>query len=217
MTAVTVTTPQPAWRRFFGVVARPDTYRRLAFLLLGLPLGTFWFCVLVTGLSVGVAMIVVALIGIPILLGMVYVTRAFANVERAVTDALVGTSIPSATWTAPGTGNPWRRLRAAAREHDRWRELAFLMLRFPVGIATFTVAVTAIAAPLSVAWAPFQARIEDEPFGDWALSSRMEDVATSPWSWAFVPLGLLLLVAALHLTNALAGACGRWAARWLRA
>ena len=51
--------PSPL-RRFFGVVAQPDSYRNIAFLLLGLPLGTIWFSVLVTGASVAVSMIVVA-------------------------------------------------------------------------------------------------------------------------------------------------------------
>ena len=40
-----------AVRRFFGVVARSRSYRSIAYLVLGLPLGTVWFTVLVTGLS----------------------------------------------------------------------------------------------------------------------------------------------------------------------
>ena len=63
-------------RRWFGVVTAARTYRNLAFLLLGLPLGTLWFTLVVTGVTVSASMIVVALIGIPMLLGMWYVTRA---------------------------------------------------------------------------------------------------------------------------------------------
>ena len=52
-------------------------------------------------------------------------------------------------------------------DRSRWRELGYLVLRFPVGVATFTAAVTALTAPVMVAYAPFQARRVDHPFGDW--------------------------------------------------
>lgn len=197
-------------RRFFGVVIDPDSYRNIAYLLLGLPLGILWFTVLVTGVSVAASMLIVALIGIPMLVGMWYLTRVFANVERCVANALLHQHIPYAPITSRHRGNLWVRLRAMSQEQDRWHEAAFLMLRFPAGIATFTAATTALSAPLLVVWAPFDARLVDHPFGDWALSARMEDVAMSPWSWSLVPLGLLLLVGALHLLNRLARACGRW-------
>jgi hypothetical protein len=85
-------------------------------------------------------------------------------------------------------------------------------------VATFTAAVTAIATPFLVAYAPIVARRDEQPFGDWALSSRMEDVASSsPWSWLLIPLGLAMLIASFHLMNAVARLCGRWANAWLAA
>jgi hypothetical protein len=202
-------------KRFASVVVQPESYRNIAFLLLGLPLGTIWFSVLVTGLSVSVSMLVVALVGIPMLVGMWYVTRAFANVERVATASLLGESLPTMPMHSSVAGNLWVRLRALSGERVRRRELTYLLLRFPIGIATFVVAVTAIATPLLVAYAPFAARTNDEPFGDWALSSRMEDAASSPWSWLLVPVGLALVVPAFHGLNALARACGRSASAWL--
>jgi hypothetical protein len=203
-------------RRTFGVVARPQSYRRIAYLLLGLPLGTVWFTVLVTGVSVGISMLVVALLGIPILWGMWYIVRAFANVERGTTNALLGRHVPLAPLSSSDRGNVWVRLRSMSRDRDRWRELAYLMLRFPVGIATFTVAVTAIATPFVVAYAPFSARYGgDHPFGEWSQSARLEDIASSTWAWFLIPFGAVMLIAAFHLLNALANACGRWAQSWL--
>jgi hypothetical protein len=196
-------------------VAQPDSYRNIAFLLLGLPLGTIWFSVLVTGASVAVSMIVIALIGIPMLLGLWYVTRWSANIERGAANALLGQRIPRSPMHSP-RGNIWVRLRSMSRDRDRWREVGYLMLRFPIGIATFIAAVTAIATPLLVAYAPIAARHDDQPFGDWSLSSRMEDVASSsPWSWLLVPLGVVMLFASFHLMNAMARACARWATAWL--
>jgi hypothetical protein len=199
-------------RRTIGVVAQPQSYRNIGYLLLGLPLGTIWFSVLVSGLSVGISLLVVALLGVPILLGMWYVIRASANVERGTANVLLGHHLPLAPLASSDRGNLWVRLRAMTRDRHRWRELGYLILRFPVGIATFTAAATAIATPLMVAYAPFTARYGgDHPFGEWSQSSRMEDIASSsPWSWFLIPLGLAMLIASFHLLNALARACGRW-------
>jgi hypothetical protein len=203
--------------RFFGVVAESRSYRNLAYLLLGLPLGTLWFTLLVTAISVGVSMLVVFLLGIPILLGTWYAVRAFGNVERATADALLDVDLPMAPISSPVGGNLWRRLRGMSEDRSRWRELAFLLLRFPAGIATFTAAVTSIAVPVTIAYAPFHARfIGDGDFGDWFYSSEVDDIASgSPWSWLLVPFGVLLLFVAFHAMNGVARACGRWTTAWL--
>jgi hypothetical protein len=196
-------------RNFIAVVARADAYMAIVYLLLGLPLGTIWFSVLVTGAAVGFSMLIVALLGIPILLAMWYVVRVSANVERGVSNALLDTAIPFAPVASTHRGNLWRRLKALSREGDRWRELWFLLLRFPVGIATFTLAVTALTVPAAVFWVPFT-----DDFGDWE-SDTLEDIASSPWSWLFIPLAVVLLVAALHLLTATARLCARWSRSWL--
>ena len=203
-------------RRIFGVVARPRSYRSIGYLLLGLPLGTIWFTVLVTGASVSISMLIVALLGIPMLLGMWYVCRAFANIERTTATALLDLPLPLAPIASPYRGNVWVRLRSMSRDRDRWRELAYLVLRFPVGIATFTVAVTALTTPFAIAYAPFSVRYgSDHPFGEWSQSARMEDIASNPWAWLLIPLGAALLIASFHLLNAIANACGRWTESWL--
>jgi Putative sensor len=198
--------------RVVGVVTRPQSYRNIAYLLLGLPLGTAWFTVLVSGLSVAAGMVAVALIGIPMLLGMWYVVRWSANVERRTANQLLGHRLAVAPMRSPQGGNVWTRLRSMTSDRDRWRELGYLMLRFPIGVATFTAAITALTTPFLVAYAPFAARYgSDHPFGHWSQSSRMEDIASSsPWSWALVPFGAVLLIASFHLLNAIAKACGRW-------
>jgi hypothetical protein len=197
-------------RNFFGIVTRADTYLAIVYLLLGLPLGTILFSVLVTGAAVGVSMLIVALLGIPILLAMWYVVRVSANVERGVSNALLGTDIPFAPVAAAHGGNVWRRLEALSRERDRWREVWFLLLRFPAGIATFTLAVTALSVPAAIGWAPFT-----DDYGTWEESDTFEEIASSPWSWLLVPLAVVLLVAALHILTAAARLCAGWSESWL--
>jgi hypothetical protein len=201
-------------RRFFGVVAQGQSYRSIGYLLLGLALATVWLTVLVTALSVSVSLVVVALLGIPLLLATWYVVRAFANVERAVANVLLGQHLRLVPMSSRHRGNPWVRLVAMSRERSRRRELAYLLVRIPVGIATFAIAVVALTVPLAIVWTPIHARRVGD-FGHWSGSSELHDVASSPWAWSLVPLGVGLLVVSMHLLNALADRCGRWSAGWL--
>lgn len=171
---------------------------------------------LVTAISIGISAIVLALLGIPVLVGCWYLVRSVANVEPSTANTLLGQHLPAVAIDAP-TGNPSARLRAMTADRARWRELGFVLLRFPVGIATFVASLTLLTTSASIAYAPIHARYSgDTSFGDWSLSSRLEDIASSsPWSWLLAPLAALSFVASLHLMNQLADACGRWASATL--
>jgi len=80
---------------FFSVIANPRSYLNILYLPLGLPLGTLSFTVLVTGFSVGLSMLVVALLGIPILIGFWYVVRGLMSLERGVAIGLLDEDIAS--------------------------------------------------------------------------------------------------------------------------
>lgn len=89
------------------------------------------------------------------------------------------------------------------------------MLRFAAGIATFTAAVTSVTVPAMLAYAPFLARSDrGEPFGDWKLSGRLDDAASSPWAWALLVVAPVVLIILMHLLNALPGRA-RSAEAWL--
>ena len=201
-------------RRFFGVAQRPGTYRRIAYLLLGLPLGVAWFTVIVTAVSMSVSLLVVALVGIPLLWATWHGVRVMANVERGAANALVDQHIPVRP-LAGGSGNVWTQLRSMSRDSDRWRELAFAILKFPAGIFTFTLVVCAVSVPLAIAAAPITARLDDHHYATGTFRATMQTFATSAWSPVLVPLGILLLIGALHLLNTVADGFGRLAAKWL--
>jgi hypothetical protein len=196
------------------VVGSPRTYANSLYVLLGLPLGVIALGVIATGLSLGLGLLVVALAGVPVLVGLWHAVHALAGVERRTAAALVRRPVLAPTVTAP-TGNLWAQLRALSADRQRRRELGYLLLRIPVGIVTSVTAIALVGAALTVSWAPFERRLHDEPWGDWPFSSDLEAASSSPWSWLLVPAGLLLLVAALHAVDAMAVATGRWAARRL--
>ena len=82
-------------------------------------------------------------------------------------------------------------------DRHRWRELVYLTLRFPVGVATFVAATTCITTSIVVGYAPFYARYDNDPsFGNFAMSERLDDIASNfPWAWLLAPLGAMMLIA----------------------
>jgi len=80
----------PFWpiRRYYGVLYRPQTYRNLLYLLLGLPLGIAYFVTLVTFISVSVGL-AITLVGIPLLIATMYYWCIAAGVERVQCNVLL--------------------------------------------------------------------------------------------------------------------------------
>jgi hypothetical protein len=192
---------------FFGVIVRPRSYANILYLLLGLPLGTLYFTVLVTGFSLGIGLMVVALVGIPILIGLWYVTHAFLQVERALAIGLVGVDVAPIDPLPAWPGGLWRHFKGFMGHTPTWRGIVYLLLRFPVGVATFTIAVTLISTSLAMAFAPVYMWVSDDVvWGGWSFDPFW-------WSFLLVPVGVVLTFVSLHVMNALAAACGRWA-RW---
>ena len=192
---------------FFGVITEPKSYRSILYLLLGLPLGTFYFTVLITGVSLGFGLLVVALIGIPIMMGLWYIVRGFMSFERKLAIGLLDTGIAPLAPVPESPKGLWSRFKALMADRPTWRGFWFLLLRFVAGIATFTIAVTLIAVSLGLTFGPtFIWTSDDLTWGTWIFD---------PWplSFALVPIGILLGFVSLHAMNALGAACGRWA-RW---
>jgi hypothetical protein len=191
----------------FGVLVRPRSYLNVLYLVLGLPLGTLYFTVLVTGFSLGIGLMVLALIGIPILIALWYVAHAFMQLERAMAVGMVAVDIapidPLPTWP----GGLWRHFKRFMGHVPTWKGIAYLLLRFPAGIATFTIAVTLVATSLAMTFAPVYTWTSDDvTWGSWTFDPFW-------WSFLLIPVGIVLVFVSLHVMNALATACAWWT-RW---
>ncbi len=111
----------------------------LAFLLLSGVLGIFWFVVAIVGLTVGGALLVVG-VGIPILAATIGALVWGTHLERSRIRVFLGIDIPSPYRDLPQDGGwikrGWRMLRTQAL----WRDVAYLMLLFPLGLLELAVA-----------------------------------------------------------------------------
>jgi signal transduction histidine kinase len=173
------------------------TYGRILYLLLALPLGVAEFTFLVTAISFGFST-AITLIGIPVLVGSVYAWRWIADVERRLIGRLTGVEIPSPYRPDPVGGRWWTRFAARLADPATWKDLAFLLLQFPLGILSFSVTVAVFGFGLRTLFAP----VYYGPFadGDWIAWLGVDTLGAA---FALVPLGALILFVGIPALGAL--------------
>jgi hypothetical protein len=200
----TALTPTPAWRNVLRPLVTARGYTALTHNLLGLALGTAYFTWLVTGLALGLGL-AITLLGIPILTLVFATVRPLLAAERGLANALLGAEIPSSPLAPKGEG-VWGQLKAYWTDSATWRGIAYLLARFPVGVFTFTVAVSAYTAAFSLIAAPIIAPFHTLELGIYQPDGVLEALP-------LVPAGLLLLVASGWISEGMA-AMSRSLARW---
>lgn len=190
----TTLTPDPAWR----AALRPFTARgwtSLTHNLLGLPLGTAYFIWLVTGLATGIGL-AITIVGIPLLTLVLAGVRPLLVAERGLAMALLGSSLPPVA-VAPRADGWLGRLKAYWTDGTTWRGILYLLARFPIGTATFTIAVASYSAALWALAAPVLAPLGVMDLGFWEPDTVLEGLA-------FVPFGVVGLFTAGWISEAMA-------------
>jgi hypothetical protein len=192
----TTLTPEPAWRIALRPFITARGWTGLTHNLLGLPLGTAYFIWLVTGLATGLGL-AVTIIGIPLLTLVLAATRPLLMFERGIANALLGTSLPPVAVAPQGSG--WLgRLKAYWTDGTTWRGIGYLLARFPIGLATFTVSVVAYSVAFWALSAPVTAPLGAMDLGFWEPDSVLVGLA-------FVPFGVVALFTAGWISEAMAG------------
>ncbi|HEX2127231.1 MAG TPA: sensor domain-containing protein, partial [Thermoleophilaceae bacterium] len=183
----------------------PRTYGRITYLLLALPLGVIEFGFLVTAISLGLGT-AVTLIGIPILVATVYVWRWLAGLKRSLIGALTGVRIPRPYRTDPPGATWWDRLKSRLADPATWKDLVFLLLQLPLGIASFAIAVCVLCVSLGALFAPVYY---------WSVPDGIEvgilEANTLIEALALVPFGALLLFLGIPALGALGRLYGEFA------
>jgi signal transduction histidine kinase len=151
-----------------------------------------WFVVAITGVTLSAALLPVFLLGIPVFLGLGQAFYALSLLERARLRFFLGAEIS-------GSPLPPRRPMAALRHAPTWRSVGYALLHFPLGVATFTITISAWGAAFSLLTMPFWLHHVPSGRADlWVLTASDE-----PTAWALAGLGVLIGVMAVVLTWAL--------------
>jgi len=164
------------------------------YMLLGLPIGIATFTVAVTGVSLAGGLLI-TLIGIPILMLTLLACRGFAVLERARASFVLGETIaaPERQWKRETV---WETTKAVLSDPGGWRDLLWSAVLMPIGIATFTIAVTVWSVALGML---------TSPLWQWALPDDSDDTiplldSTSPgWTILRVVIGLILVPLAIAI------------------
>jgi hypothetical protein len=194
-----------AIRRVLGVPFRLESYRNLAYLALAFPLGLFYFIFLVTGLALGFGLYIVV-VGLPLLVAVFLCWRLFIRFERLQSRWLLSQSTGGDTalpWSQTKKLWPWLRSRLASPVS--WKGFVFLLLKFPLGLASFVVVITLGALSGALLLAPvLYTRVPFEVF-DATITSAGQ-------AWLLAGVGLLIGLVSFHLFNGMASVF-----RWLSA
>jgi signal transduction histidine kinase len=176
----------------------PRTWLAMISHLAGFVMGLAIFVVIVTGLSLGFGLLVLALVGLPLLGLTLRLATYFAVAERARVGLMLGTPIPA--WPAGsragyrwGIVPHWRMLT----ERATWGEIGYALLRMPVSAVAMTVSLTAWSAALVLLTLPLYNKYL--PSG----GARIGDVVFTgtPTMATSAAIGLALLLIAPQLTR----------------
>jgi len=198
-------------KQFFGVAARGETYLNIIYLLLAFPLGTAYFVFLVTGLSLGISLLIIW-IGIPILLFMIVAWWGLVVFERQLAIWLLHVDIPPISRDTTSGQSAWVQLKAHLSNPLTWKGLAYLFARFPLGIFSFVVAFTLIALTGALVFAPLT---YTNPESQMYIFSWQIDTLNEAVICSIVGLGVGLI--SMHVMNGLAFVSGRFTSLMLGA
>jgi uncharacterized membrane protein len=156
--------------RFFGIIADPSAWGALFYMLLSLATGVVYFTVVVTGLSLSLGMMIL-IIGVPIALLFIGAVRAISLAEGRIVEGLLGQRMPRRPRNVViADGTFWDRLKSWFSDYRTWTTMLYMLLMLPLGIAYFTVVVTALALSLATFAAPIVQWVANTPIirtGEW--------------------------------------------------
>ncbi|HEY2965373.1 MAG TPA: sensor domain-containing protein [Actinomycetota bacterium] len=164
----TVPTPNPLLRALRAPFEL-RTWRETIHLLLNLPIGIATFTIVVTGFAMGFGLLI-TLLGIPILIAMLFVSRGIGWFERGRAKLLLELDVSRPYRPDPPSDRWWRVPVSRLTDPATWTEIVYHLLLLPVGIFTFTVGFTFWVLGASLLFLPVFAWALPEPvhaFDSW--------------------------------------------------
>lgn len=187
---------------FFRVIGSAKAYRNLLYLMAAFPLGVFYFVFLVSGISTGISLVIVW-VGIPILILVGVGWWFLAGFERMIAIHWLNEDIPAMTPPSADQPNIWTRIVNHLTNPATWKSLLYLMMKFPLGVATFVIVITLVSLTLAFLSMPFiyetQQLLQGGGFFglgllDWNIDSMADALLAAL-------IGILLWPITLHVIN----------------
>ena len=196
--------------RYFKVIISGQAYLNLIYLMAAFPLGVFYFVFLVSGLSLGISLSIVWL-GIPLLLVVGVGWWFLARFEHFLAVHWLKEEVPCMTLPqntmppAAGYKQIWAYFKAYFFNPVTWKSPVYLLLKFPIGIATFAILITFVSLSLAFLTLPLTYKLLDFQIGGffspdnsvWQVDNIFEALLGTF-------MGILLWPLTMQITNGLA-------------
>jgi hypothetical protein len=177
---------------------RARTWLNVLYLLLAFPLGLLYFVFLIIGGSIGLSLALLW-VGVPVLLVTVGAWWIFAAMERLLARVLLGVDLSDAPRPWEAADGVLAKARAHFTSPSTWKDLAFVLLKLPVGLFSFVVLAAAggtaaalIVGPALGPWTTGHVAL----IGAWHVDHWWEALIS-------VVLGLIALEVTLLIANGL--------------
>jgi hypothetical protein len=189
-----------------GTRPNPPLLGALAYLVMNLPVGIASFVFVVTTMAVGVSTVIIW-VGLAVLALSVLGMRGMAALERMRVHGMLGTYVASPYRPADGKS----RWLTTVKDPATWKDMVYLLLMLPLGIAEFTVMVVLWSVSLYLTFLPLYWNWIPH---DWQIVLWNHPVVNVD-SWIgtlpFAGLGVLVLALAVIVTKGLGTLHARYA------
>jgi hypothetical protein len=124
--------------RFITDIGTGQSYLNLIYILIAFPLGIFYFVFLVTGVAAGASLMIVW-VGLPILVLVGIGWWFLAHFERMLAIYWLKEKVPPMTPQSMVGMDIWSRSVAHLKNPVTWKSFIYLLIKFPLGMATFVI------------------------------------------------------------------------------
>ncbi len=196
--------------QFFGVYTDSRAWAALFYMLMSLVTGICYFTITVTGLSLS-AGLAILIIGIPVFLTFIGLTRVLSLVEGRIVEGLLGVRMPRRPLRSSSGAPFFERIKEMLVDRRTWTTLIYLLTMLPLGILYFTTALVGLSVGLGALLAPVFTMLS----GLGLITDASVQIDGQPVWWPLTLLlaagGIVVMTLTLHLVRAIGPLHGRYA------
>jgi uncharacterized membrane protein len=198
------------WRRFFGIYLDPHAYTSLFYMLLALLTGIMYFVIVVVGVSLS-AGLAILIIGVPVFLIFIGISRVLSLGEGRLLEAVTGERMPRRPVHPGASAGWWSRIGEMLKDARTWTTLLYLVLMLPLGIIYFVIATVGLSIGVNLSLAPFAVLgetlglLDDNQSHGIPFSLGRHIVHLTPHSWLgsifMLAVGIVVLTTVMHIAR----------------
>lgn len=187
----------PFMSRFFGILGDANAWGALLYFMFSWITGIVYFAWGITGISLSLGLLIL-IIGLPFTIVFLLSVRSIALLEGRMVEALLGVRMPRRPFFTNRQVGWLEQIKDLFLEVRTWSTLTYMVVQLPLGLVYFVTFFTLIS---------FSVAVIVNPFLVYVLDLHVVNIGWEPYinnpelTFPFVFVGLILLIATLHLAK----------------